>query len=377
MPFLFDRWPGTNLFYGAKVSFVRDDDNEYDVTFDDGTVFTLKAKDVKKEIKPRKGTPSRSQSRGRSPSRRTAKPAAAAATPKAAKVEKVEKPVEPKTDMTPTRVSARIAAAKAKAADSADEEEPTKKTPAKSKAAAAQAASASTGSKLCACLSSLSFAWLGTLFFMVLSPFILISLHLLCTKDKCRPEVPNFPKDLKAYWDPQAFAAVFGFAFVLRLLSLLPVGRVVTSVSGNEVRLNGLFTLVTLLSAVPALVYRKIDVSFVADKYFHIMISSLILAFVFSTVAAVLAKFFGDQKSNVNPRGNTGNPIVDFFNGRELNPFFARADLKLQTFRFSIIGLAVLNVLLVLNSVAANKGQINPVVALAAAFQVCLLVATP
>ena len=85
-----------------------------------------------------------------------------------------------------------------------------------------------------------------------------------------------------------------------------------------------------------------------------------------------MAKFFGDQKSNVNPRGNTGNPIVDFFNGRELNPFFARADLKLQTFRFSIIGLAVLNVLLVLNSVAANKGQINPVVALAAAFQVCL-----
>jgi hypothetical protein len=50
---LFNRWPGTNLFFNAKVSFVRDDDNEYDVTFEDGTVFTLKAKDVKKEVKPR------------------------------------------------------------------------------------------------------------------------------------------------------------------------------------------------------------------------------------------------------------------------------------------------------------------------------------
>jgi hypothetical protein len=194
--------------------------------------------------------------------------------------------------MTPTRVSARIAAAKAKAADSADEEDSKKAEPAKSAAAAPAA-----GGKLRACLSSLSFAWLGTLFFMALSPLILVSLHTLCTKDKCKPEIPSFPKDLKAYWDPQAFAAVFGFAFVLRLLSLLPVGRVVTSVSGKEVRLNGLFTLLTLLAAAPAVVYRKVDVSFVADKYFHIMVSSLLLAFIVSTVATVLAKFCGVQAS--------------------------------------------------------------------------------
>ena len=25
------KWPGTNLFFKAKVTFVRDDDNEYDV----------------------------------------------------------------------------------------------------------------------------------------------------------------------------------------------------------------------------------------------------------------------------------------------------------------------------------------------------------
>ena len=42
--------------------------------------------------------------------------------------------------------------------------------------------------------------------------------------------------------------------------------------------------------------------------------------------------------------GNTGNFIVDFFNGREFNPNILGLDLKLQTFRFSMIGLAAINV---------------------------------
>ena len=50
----------------AKVNFVRDDDNEYDVQYEDGTIFTIKAKDVKKrsiaDDKPaKKATPSRSR----------------------------------------------------------------------------------------------------------------------------------------------------------------------------------------------------------------------------------------------------------------------------------------------------------------------------
>ena len=44
------RWPGTSLFYRSKVTYVREDDNEYDVQFEDGTVYTLKAKDVKKNV---------------------------------------------------------------------------------------------------------------------------------------------------------------------------------------------------------------------------------------------------------------------------------------------------------------------------------------
>ena len=66
------RWPGTALYFKSKVTYVRDDDNEYDVQFEDGTIYTLKAKEVKKvaAIPTAKKTPARSRSRGRSPSRK-------------------------------------------------------------------------------------------------------------------------------------------------------------------------------------------------------------------------------------------------------------------------------------------------------------------
>merc|ERR1712008_147447 len=37
------KWPGTALFFKSKVTYVRTDDNEYDIQFEDGTVYTLKA----------------------------------------------------------------------------------------------------------------------------------------------------------------------------------------------------------------------------------------------------------------------------------------------------------------------------------------------
>merc|ERR1719319_278283 len=59
------RWPGSNLYFKAKVVLLRDEDNEYDVEFSNGTVFTLKAKDVYKDM-PKRG---RSKSRGRAEAR--------------------------------------------------------------------------------------------------------------------------------------------------------------------------------------------------------------------------------------------------------------------------------------------------------------------
>ena len=110
--------------------------------------------------------------------------------------------------------------------------------------------------------------------------------------------------------------------------------------------------------------------SIVDGKYFLIMASSLIFSGVLALVARNLARFLPGKKSNVNAKGNTGNLIVDFINGREFNPTLLSGDMKLQTFRFSMIGLAILNVTLVINSIVSQGGVANPVVVMDSAFQV-------
>ena len=69
-------------------------------------------------------------------------------------------------------------------------------------------------------------------------------------------------------------------------------------------------------------------------------------------------------------QGSTGNFIVDFYYGREFNPSMGGFDVKLVAFRASMIALALVNVLLVLDSVNASRGVVNGAVMATAAFQV-------
>ena len=214
------KWPGTQLYFKSKVTFVRDEDNEYDVQFEDGTVYTLKAKDVKKQVSARAARPktSRSRSRGRSPSRKT-KPASPAKPAAPASTRKPKAIAAPKPDQTPTRQSARIAA-RVDAISDDDETHGSKAIPNPDH-------TVKKAGGVMAFFKSLSFDWIGTLFMMALFPFILVSLHTLCTNSSCKPALPldKLPKTLQGYWDQQAFLVVVGFTAVLRVLSLLPLGK--------------------------------------------------------------------------------------------------------------------------------------------------------
>jgi len=359
------KWPGTQLYFKSKVTFVRDEDNEYDVQFEDGTVYTLKAKDVKKQVSARAARPktSRSRSRGRSPSRKT-KPASPAKPAAPASTRKPKAIAAPKPDQTPTRQSARIAA-RVDAISDDDETHGSKAIPNPDH-------TVKKAGGVMAFFKSLSFDWIGTLFMMALFPFILVSLHTLCTNSSCKPALPldKLPKTLQGYWDQQAFLVVVGFTAVLRVLSLLPLGSLVRTSTGAEVRMNGFITLLLLLAVMPGLVYKKVDLSVVKAKYFYLMTSSLILALLCTVLARLMAYFKPGKKANVNPKGNTGNPIVDLFNGREFNPTFLGADMKLLTFRFSMIGLALINVVMVIDDVIKSGGKVNPLIIMASAFQV-------
>ena len=107
----------------------------------------------------------------------------------------------------------------------------------------------------------LSVDWIVALIFALLGPFILVSLHTLCTKDSCKPALPfdKIPTTLAAYWDRQAFVCVVGFMIVLRVLSLIPVGSTVRSVNGKDLRMNGFLGLLILMALMPVMVYKKVD----------------------------------------------------------------------------------------------------------------------
>ena len=87
--------------------------------------------------------------------------------------------------------------------------------------------------------ANLNLDWLQALVFIVLGPLILVSLHVLCKNNVCKPALPSLPKNLTGYWSQQAFVSALGFGVLVRFLSLVPLGTRVRSVSGNQVRLNG------------------------------------------------------------------------------------------------------------------------------------------
>merc|ERR1719336_1915981 len=252
---------------------------------------------------------------------------------------------------TPTRTSARLAAKALTDAFSDDETEKVKLAPNPELPDAR-------GKK-----KGWSFEWLWAIIFMILGPVILVSLHTLCTKSGCKLETPKISTKHTDYINKDALIQLAGFYAVLKISSFIPLGSIV-----NGQRMNGFATLLLLLSAVPALVYYKVPLSSVRKNYFFLMASCIIASFLSSIVFYILS--FWAPKSSINSKGNTGNPIVDIFNGRTVSPKFLGSDAKLTTFRFSMIGLAILNVLMVTDSIVSAGGKASPTVILAAAFQV-------
>ena len=370
------RWPGSSLFFKAKVTLLREEEQEYDVEFENGTVYTLKAKDVykasskimKKAPAPTRG---RSKSKGRAgrpkskaateepkaeePTAETATDAAVDEAPKVAPAPKAApapKPKKEKPVVTPSRISRRIADKAATDAFSDDESD------SKVKLAPNPELPDARGKK-----KAWSFEWVWALIFMILGPAILISLHTLCTKASCKLETPKISTDLKTYFNLDAFGMFAGFWALLKLLKFIPVGATV-----NGSRMNGFASLLVLLSAVPALVYYKVPLGAVKANYFYFMSTAICLSFFSAIVFYVLSRW--ENKTALNSKGNTGNPIVDIFNGRTLSPRVLGYDVKLLCFRYSMIGLAVLNVLMVTDSIVAAGGKASPTVILASAFQV-------
>jgi len=211
--------------------------------------------------------------------------------------------------------------------------------------------------------SSWSFDWVWAILFMCLCPSILITLHTICTGNVCNLAMPRISTNPVDYFDKDAMILVVGFSAVLRICEFLCLG---TNVEGY--RMNGFQTLILSLIAVPVMVTHEISLGLVFLKYFHLMSSCIILSFLQSIISYILSRWASPE--TLSQKGSTGNPIVDLYHGRELNPTFLGCNMKLQTFRFSMISLALLNVVMVTDSALSSSGKVNPAVVIAASLQV-------
>jgi len=209
--------------------------------------------------------------------------------------------------------------------------------------------------------SSWSVEWVWAIFFMLLCPAILVSLHTICTGHVCNLAVPRLSIDPKDYVDYEAVGMVLSFALLLRLLEFFCIGKEV-----QGYRMNGFQSLLLVLALVPTLTYHGVDLGKITAKYFHLMCATILLSYCQAIVSLALSH--GADPASLSAKGNTGNPLVNLFHGRQLNPTLLGANLKLQTFRCSMIGLALLNTLLVAEASMAT--QINPTVVIAATYQI-------
>jgi len=421
------RWPGSSLYFKGKVTLDRDEDLEYDVQFENGAVFTLKDKDV---MKP-KGARGRSKSRGRSDVKKPievvsadssseeaeeapVEEAAAAAAPveeAAAEPEEVvdssvaAEPVPvvepeivpiatPLLDTIKTTVNTSVTTIKSATKKVLAKEKPSRSSKRLEAKLTADAYSDDEGSSVKPTLApnpelpdahgykkkkAWSFEWVKAVMFMVLSPTILVTLHTVCTKKSCAraswTDLPKLSTNYKSYTNLETLKLIIAFEMVIMSLNFLPIGKQVTALNGASVRMNGFLTLILCLISVGVMAYLKVPMNIVSDKYFLIMGTIIAMTFVCSLIGLALS--YWAKKSNLN-KGNTGNPIVDFYNGREMNPRFLGMDLKLMAFRFSMITLAMLNTIMVVNDIIAKKTTfdlaglkaVNPTIVIAAAFQV-------
>merc|ERR1719154_988493 len=196
--------------------------------------------------------------------------------------------------------------------------------------------------------------WMVSLFFMILSPLILISLHNFSNKTSLSLLNSNF-------WDTEAFVTVTGFLLCLFVCEFVCMGNMV-----EGFRMNGFQTLVLALLSVPVLVGHGVSLAPVTDHYSLLMTSAILVSIILASLTYLGARLSGGGQELTNP-------ISDLYHGLKLHPRLPHtlggAGLKLQLFRFSMVGLAVLNLALVTQSVL-DRGSVNTGVLVTASLQI-------
>ncbi|XP_066575066.1 delta(14)-sterol reductase TM7SF2 [Amia ocellicauda] len=189
---------------------------------------------------------------------------------------------------------------------------------------------------------------LGAVCLPVLLPVTVLYLLSVC----CSPSAsllqwpPPLPSPAQL-WQPKALAIVLGWLGLQGVLYLLPVGKtaqglVLRDGSRLQYPINGFHSLCISAVLLAVSVWAGLPLGYLSDILLPLAVCAGGLAFILSLL--LYLKSLVAPPHALAPGGNTGNPLYDFFMGRELNPRIGTFDLKyFCELRPGLIGWVVIN----------------------------------
>uniref|UniRef100_A0A5F9CUV5 Delta(14)-sterol reductase TM7SF2 n=1 Tax=Oryctolagus cuniculus TaxID=9986 RepID=A0A5F9CUV5_RABIT len=194
---------------------------------------------------------------------------------------------------------------------------------------------------------------LGAAVLLLLLPATMIHLLLVARSGPARLlGPPPYLPGLEALWSPRALLLLLGWLGLQAALYLLPARQVA---EGQELKdksrlrypINGFQALVLTALLVVLGLAAGLPLRALPDMLLPLAFAATLTAFVFSLLLYLKAQ--AAPASALAPGGKSGNPIYDFFLGRELNPRIYSFDFKyFCELRPGLIGWVLINLALLL-----------------------------
>uniref|UniRef100_A0A673K234 Delta(14)-sterol reductase LBR n=1 Tax=Sinocyclocheilus rhinocerous TaxID=307959 RepID=A0A673K234_9TELE len=335
------RWPGSNLYYEVKVLSYDNKTLLYTVIYKDGTELELKESDITSLTIFKQGVArSRSRSRSRSPGRprrsRSRSPARTSRRSSSRTTDVRKEKLKEVLEVRLTPVVRRLEKTETESENQAggrynlrrrkdQGDGKTVELEQKTETEVLSQTKPPTAIKT----TDLEFGGrVGVFFLMFLLPVAVLASLILCgQKDASLQSFPLELPSLQSLWDWQVFGIVLLWLLFQAVLSLLPVGKVLSTnhMTPRDPGL-GFYALLLTAVAVGVGVYQEVDLSYIHAHFLQFYTSALLIVTLLSVYLFVRCRWASEDE--LAPGGNSGYIIYDFFMGRELNPRIKNFDIK-------------------------------------------------
>lgn len=202
--------------------------------------------------------------------------------------------------------------------------------------------------------------WFGVTLLMILIPSLVYYLQWCCTPQMCDFKMPNFQGILdKKYWfadifNGQAVGTYLAYHFGIFVLSAFLFGRGVRLPGSVEYKFNALPMTIVFLLAFGVAEYLKYPVAdFVVKNYLRFGIYGLLNAYVVAMWAYVRSDMLKQKDAALyNAYAKSGNILVDYALGRQLNPkWLGMVEFKQVFYKASLISTLMYAVCLIYKNI--------------------------